>query len=118
MARLTRKFGPSDRGNPFDPQDQFLWVFSHDPLLYVSLTTILLDLLGVSVFWMVGINVFVFFGSLLPADETPVVFSDYECELKLSMVLLNRELGECPCEFSSRLKRYHGTSSRISSKML
>ena len=37
--------------------------------------------------------------------------------LKLSMVLLNRERGEWPCEFNSRLKRWHGTSSRILRKM-
>ena len=106
MTRLTRKFGPFDRGNPFDLEDQFLWVFSHDPLLYVSLTTILLDLLGVSVFGMVGINAFVFFGSLLPADETSVVFSDYECDLpddldKISWKFIFAEL-RCSCSYIGR----------------
>ena len=106
MARLTRKFGPSDRGNPSDLEHQFLWVFSHDLLLYVSLMTSLLNLLGVSMSGIVCINALGFFGSLLPADETPVVFSDYECGLpddldKISWKFIFAEL-RCSCSYIGR----------------
>ena len=106
MTRLTRKFGPSDRGNPSDPEDRFLWVFSHNPLLYVSLTTSLLDLMGVSMAGIVCINAFVFFGSLIPADETPILFYDYECDLpddldKISWEFIFGEL-RCSCSYTGR----------------
>ena len=72
MARLTRKFGPSDRGNPSDLEHQFLWVFSHDLLLYVSLMTSLLNLLGVSMSGIVCINAFVFFRQFRGATDNHV----------------------------------------------